>query len=426
MNFQDFLREKPPIFDQIEELCQENNILKMLLDIEAKKNQITNKELLGSTPHYVSKDREKFRSIFESSSLGILISSLSDKSIIYANKKACNTLAVSKHNLLNWKLSYFYSDTSEEEKLWQNFQENGYLDEYELKCKKADGSKFSAMISIRQFNYQGKLALLIVINDNSKHQRTEVKGNRFFNLSLDLFCDGANSDYIHRVLAGENISVENKLTFKTGEIKYAKTRLVPEYDEDDQFKRYYCIITDISDRQQAEDDLSIGEENYRSIFENALEGIFQSTPNGHYIKVNPAMAKIHGYDSPQEMMAKVQKIEQQIYVDPNVWKKFKTLLQKQDKVENFEYQVYRQDGRIIWIEESTRAVRNRHGNLLYYQGTVQDITKRKQKEEALKCQIKKLRISIDQEKREKEVKSIVESEYFQQLKADLKDLRSKY
>ena len=426
MNFQEFLIEKTQIFNQIEELFEENAILKMLLEIEAKNNQIVNKELGEARPYCTSKDEEKFRAIFETSSLGILISSLSDKSIIYANKKACNTLAVSKHNLLNWKLSYFYSDTSEEEKLWQNFQENGYVDEYELKCKKADGSLFSAMISMRQFNYQGKLALLSVINDRGKHQQAEVERNRFFNLSLDLFCDEAGSEYINRVLAGEDVSIKNKLTFKTGEIRSTKIRLVPEYDEDNQFKTYYCVITDISDLQQPEDALSIEEENYRSIFENALEGIFQSTPNGYYIKVNPAMAKIHGYDSPQEMMAKVQKIEEQIYVDPNVWKKFKTLLQKQDKIENFEYQVYRQDGRIIWIEESTRAVRDRHGNLLYYQGTVQDITKRKQKEEALKCQIKKLCISIDQEKREKEVKSIVESEYFQQLKADLKELRSKY
>ncbi len=426
MNFQDFLIENTQIFNQMQELFEENSILKMLLDIETKNNQIINKQLVEARPYYTSKNEEKFRAIFESSSLAILISSLSDKKIIYANRQACDTLAVSQHNLINWKLSYFYADTSEEEKLWQKFQKNGYLDEYELKCKKADGSLFSAMISMRQFNYQGKLALLTVINDCSKHQQTEDKENCLFNLSLDLFFDKACSEYIHRVLAGEEVSIENKLTFKTGEIKYTKIRLVPEYDEDNQVKRYYCVITDVSDRQQTEEALSTEEENYRSIFENALEGIFQSTPKGHYIKVNPAMAKIHGYDSPQAMIAKVRKIEQQIYVDPNVCEKFKTLLQKQDKVESFEYQVYRQDGRVIWIEESTRAVRDRNDNLLHYQGIVQDITKRKQKEEALKRQIKKLSISIDQEKREKEVRSIAESEYFQQLKADLKDLRSKY
>lgn len=180
---------------------------------------------------------------------------------------------------------------------------------------------------------------------------------------------------------------------------------------------------DITERKKAEEALRIAEENYRSIFENALEGIFQSSVDGHFISVNPAMAQIYGYDSPQEMLDRVTAIATQIYVNPDDQQEFKRRLQRDGQVKNFEYQVYQKDGRIIWIEEDTRSVRDSQGNILYYEGIIQDISQRKRDEEDLKRQIQELKIEIDQQKREKDVAEITESDYFKELQMTAESLR---
>jgi diguanylate cyclase (GGDEF)-like protein/PAS domain S-box-containing protein len=133
----------------------------------------------------------------------------------------------------------------------------------------------------------------------------------------------------------------------------------------------------ITEQRQAEEAMRQAERNYRSIFENALDGIFQTTPSGQYLSANPALARIYGYDSPKEMMENLQDITQQLYVNPNRRSEFIRLMQQQDFVSNFEAQIYRRDGSFIWIAEHARTVRNSAGDVLYYEGTVQDITERK-------------------------------------------------
>jgi PAS domain S-box-containing protein len=169
--------------------------------------------------------------------------------------------------------------------------------------------------------------------------------------------------------------------------------------------------------------LRMAEENYRSIFENALEGIFQATSDGHFISVNPAMSNILGYDSPQQMIASVTEISTQLYVDPNTRQEFNRVMEEQGAVKNFEYQAYRQDGSVTWIQEDTRAVRDTAGKLLYFEGIIQDINKRKQNEELIKQQLQELKIEIDQQKRQYEVAKITQSDYFQEIQAEAENLQ---
>ncbi len=137
-------------------------------------------------------------------------------------------------------------------------------------------------------------------------------------------------------------------------------------------------------RKQAEAALREAEERYRSIFENASEGIFQSTLEGTYLSVNPALARIFGYESIDELINSIQSITRQIYVDPQRRHEFIAEMNRYNKVSRFESQVYRQDGTMIWVSENARAVRDPQGNLLYYEGTVVDITARKIAEERLR------------------------------------------
>lgn len=128
------------------------------------------------------------------------------------------------------------------------------------------------------------------------------------------------------------------------------------------------------------DSLKQAEDKYRRIFESALEGIFQSTPDGKYISANPALARIYGYDSPEDLMNSVINIEEQLYVDQERRKEFLELMNTNYEVAGFESQVYRKDGTVIWVSENARSVHDEQGNLLFYQGFIEDITERKSAE----------------------------------------------
>ncbi|MGV0027065.1 response regulator [Phormidesmis priestleyi] len=129
-------------------------------------------------------------------------------------------------------------------------------------------------------------------------------------------------------------------------------------------------------RKQVEIAVSHAEEQYRSIFENSTEGIFQTTPNGQYLSVNPALVRIYGYHSPEALIRHLSDINQ-LYVEPDRRAAFVQRINRDDRVADFESQVYRKDGSIVWISESAVAVRDPDGTLLFYVGTVQDIDDRK-------------------------------------------------
>jgi PAS domain S-box-containing protein len=168
------------------------------------------------------------------------------------------------------------------------------------------------------------------------------------------------------------------------------------------------------------DELRIAEESYRSIFENALQGIYQSTPDGRLVCVNQAMANIYGLNSPTVMLETLNTIGYQIYVDFERRQEFYRLLEAQGQVTRVEYQVYRYDGEIIWLSESARAVRDINGTLLYYEGIVEEITQRKIEEAALKREVEELRIEIHQGKHQ-QVTEITQPNYFQKLQTQVDD-----
>src|SRR5258706_11205604 len=117
-------------------------------------------------------------------------------------------------------------------------------------------------------------------------------------------------------------------------------------------------------------------EQFQRLFLNAVEGIFQSTPDGQYLLVNPALARMYGYESPADMTERVKDITHAIYVDPETREEFKRLMERDDEVRGMEYQIRRKDGSIIWISEHSRAVRDDQGRVAYYEGFIEDITRR--------------------------------------------------
>jgi PAS domain S-box-containing protein len=126
--------------------------------------------------------------------------------------------------------------------------------------------------------------------------------------------------------------------------------------------------------------LKEAETKYRGMFENAIEGIYQSTPEGRYLVVNAALARMYGYEQPEQLLNQVSDIQNQIYVDAAFRQKFKQQIEQTGFVHGLEYQVRRRDGSIIWISESARAVRDATGAIHHYEGFIDNITARKEAE----------------------------------------------
>jgi len=141
-------------------------------------------------------------------------------------------------------------------------------------------------------------------------------------------------------------------------------------------------------RNLAKEVLSLrdSESQYRSIFNNAQEGIYQTTPDGQYIRVNMALARMYGYECPDELIAGLTNIATMGYVDAADRIRFRRMMNESGQVQNFEAEFYRRDGSIIWITENARCVRDVDGNLLYYEGTVEDISARKDAERQIYLQ----------------------------------------
>jgi PAS domain S-box-containing protein len=144
-----------------------------------------------------------------------------------------------------------------------------------------------------------------------------------------------------------------------------------------------ALQAEVQERQRVEAALRTAEEKYRGIFENAVEGIFQSTAEGRYLVANPTLARIYGYESAAELEADLTDIGARLYVDSSRRAEFQRQVGQFGQVHRFESQAYRKDGSVIWISEHARAVRDASGALLYYEGTVEDITERKRNETEL-------------------------------------------
>jgi sigma-B regulation protein RsbU (phosphoserine phosphatase) len=138
------------------------------------------------------------------------------------------------------------------------------------------------------------------------------------------------------------------------------------------------------ERQHERNALIEERDNYYGVFDHLVEGVFRTTPEGRYVLANVALARIYGYDSPVELVASIQDIGKRLYVEPGRREEFVRLMQQHDTLSGFESLIYRKDGIVIWISENCRAVRNARGRLLYYEGTVEDITQRRQMEQELR------------------------------------------
>jgi len=192
---------------------------------------------------------------------------------------------------------------------------------------------------------------------------------------IELFAD--DSSHSHFALVGDNgetIWEESGSLVKTKRDQFCIREQVYQHEDPNQ----PGIAGENIDHA-----LPTNEEQYRKIFQNSIVGMFQTTPEGRFINLNIALAKIFGYDSPKELMSNIQNIQRQIYVNPKDRDLAHELVEKNGFLKNYEVQCSHVSGSIIWIAVNIRKVTDDQGRTLYNEGSVQDITERKRTEKAL-------------------------------------------
>ncbi len=187
-----------------------------------------------------------------------------------------------------------------------------------------------------------------------------------------------------------------RIVTKGGNIRWVEDRKTSLVTAEGEFVGIDGVIFDITNRKQATQLLRESEEKYRSIYENAVEGFFQSTPEGRFISVNSAFARILGYTSPEELIATITDIATQYYVYPEDRAHYKRRLLKAGYVEDFKFRARRKDGSQIWVSGSTREIYDQSGAVVRYEGNVRDISNRKRAEEALHKSEEKFRTLVEQ------------------------------
>ncbi|WP_412480556.1 putative bifunctional diguanylate cyclase/phosphodiesterase [Azonexus sp. IMCC34839] len=146
------------------------------------------------------------------------------------------------------------------------------------------------------------------------------------------------------------------------------------------------FIEDVTEQVLSLRLLADAEMRYRSIFEDSVVGMFQTSIDGHYLAANQALATLYGYATPAELIAGLSDIAGRLYVDPQRRDEFKRQIREHRRVTDFESEVYRRDGSRIWISENAHAVIGRDGEPLYYEGTVEDITAQRNYQQQLEYQ----------------------------------------
>jgi len=194
------------------------------------------------------------------------------------------------------------------------------------------------------------------------------------------FCEQIERD-------GEIIGLEVTWRTRTGSSLFVRENAKAIRDEYGKVLFYEGTVEDITQRKRAEKALLLAEEKYRGIFDNAAEGIFQSTLDGRYLTVNPMLAFILGYESPEELLSEVADINVKFYVAPQRRQEFASKVLEHGAISGLESRAYRKDKSIIWVSENARVIHDSEEQVCGFEGTVVDITERKQAEEALQYRV---------------------------------------
>jgi diguanylate cyclase (GGDEF)-like protein/PAS domain S-box-containing protein len=405
-------------------------------------------------PKTIQDEIQLYREIVENMAEGVFLIRSRDSVIVYTNSTAERIFGYEMGELVGKPTSILNAptDKSPEEIDWeirQSLNANGVW-HGEVKNIQKEGTTFWCQVNVSTLEHPQYGSVWIAINqDITERKKVEkeresllaqvtaardevVKAKNQLNGIMERVSDGIvafdkdfNYTYVNTrggALLGRKA---DELIGKNYWIEYPEARGTPfanayvramETQQPIVFEDYYehwdrwfvnriypsqegitIFFNEITERKRAEESLRASEEKYRDIFENATEGIFQSTPDGGFRSVNSAMARIFGYETPEDMITSIgNNIATRIHVSPDNRAEFMHALEENGVVRGFEAQNLRKNGSLIWTRTSARAIRDANGKVLYYEGFLEDITESRRAEDALRESEERLRQIIEQ------------------------------
>ena len=392
----------------------------------------------------VRANERQYRGLIEGAPFPVVISRVKDGVVLYLNRSASELFKLPVEIGEGIRATRYYNDPSDRELIVEQVKNSGFVKDYYVCLKDEKGAQFWALLSATMIDFNKEKALYTSFNDVSElthalekltlsevkyrnlfdnandaillvdrgryidcnqkaltmfqRSKEEIVGQTSYALSPPVQADGANSR--DKAIALGRIALSGKPAFfewthcrRDGSLFDAEVSL--SHIEIGKEWLLQAIVRDVSERKEGDRKLRLSEEKYRSIFDNAVEGIFQTTQEGRYLSANPALARMYGYDSSQELINSISDIGKEQYIDPDDRLRFKTLLEAKEYVEGFETGVYTKQGQKVWISMNARSVRSKSGEILYYEGFAEDITKRREIEEALRKSEERYRTFID-------------------------------
>ena len=215
-----------------------------------------------------------------------------------------------------------------------------------------------------------------------EYSREEIMGKQNYDFKDAEGREAAKQD-IERRKQGITETQTSRFVSKSGKTIWTSLSTNPIFDDDGNYVGALGMFTDITERKKADEELVMAQKKFQAIFDNTADGIYQSTLDGKFIIANLSMARIFGYNSPEELLQSVTDIGTQIYADPVERKKMSELILANGHVENYELQVLTKNKSIIWVSANIRMVKDEKGDGRYFEGTLEDITERKKAEEQL-------------------------------------------
>jgi PAS domain S-box-containing protein len=304
----------------LETVSRDKADLELILHATAEHGDTVEYQLYTQAVETMLQSEELFRAISESTSILMILTQTLDGAIVYANSISSQRFGIEPHALMGHQLKEFFADANDAKILWALFEQQGSVRNYEMTIRTIAEGKIWVSASVHPMLLAGQQTLLTTFYDISDRKQAE--------------------EALHQTQA--------------------------------QLRQQAQELEQRVEQRTAE--LATAEEKYRKIFEDAAEGIFQTTLSGQYLNVNPALAEMYGYDSPADLIANITDIGAQLYVQPRRREELLAFVRQLESVTVFESEVYRKDGSIIWISENMHAVRDADGTLRQYEGSVRDIT----------------------------------------------------
>jgi|GEM_PF-978492 len=325
-------RAQAALQEILETVSKDKADLELILKATAEHGDVLEYQLYTRAVETMRQSEELFRAISESTPILMILTQELDGIISFANSTTLEQLGMDAQNLQCYHLRDFFVNPEDEPRLIEQFRAQGSVKNQEVQVKRASGEAFWVSASVHPLHLGGGEALLTTLYDISDRKQAEA----------------ALLDYQQR-LERQAQELEQRVERRTAELRQA-------------------------------------EEKYRSIFENAVEGIYQVSPKGRYLSANPALAEILGYSSVEDLITTVENVDRQVYAQPMRRFELIAYLKRYGSVSEFESEIYRKDGSTIWVAENVRSIVGEDGEVVCFEGSVQNVTQRRRTEHELRRQ----------------------------------------